>query len=37
MKASDYRGFYGKHPGLFFIIIFLLGLLMAQVLHWLEG
>jgi hypothetical protein len=36
MNANDYKGFYGRHRGLFFIWIILLSLFIAQVFHWLE-
>jgi len=40
MNADNYKGFYGRHPGLFFLFflwVFLLSLLIAQVINWLDG
>jgi hypothetical protein len=37
MNANDYKGFYGRYPGLFFLWIFLLSLLIARMLYWLDG
>jgi hypothetical protein len=36
MNEQDYKGFYKRHTGLFFIWIILLSLLIAQALYWVE-
>jgi hypothetical protein len=36
MNRGNYKNFYGRRPGLFFIWLILLSLLIAQALHWLE-
>jgi hypothetical protein len=36
MNAGDYKVFYVTHPGLFFLLLTLLGLFFARFLNWME-